>query len=574
MDDSVDMADMRERHDVDVSSSGGATPSPAMYLSNSSGSSQSLLPAAGAGYRATSPYSKHTPLHHSPLAAVPTGPSSATTLSSSSTGGSSSIREPSHQYAASVALDGRKYSAPSFGDMAPSSAAASSGMHRSRSSSVQLHVSPLIANTIGPSALNQHARGLPNGVHAGVNGLDASSSLPSGGAMSPATAEKGFASGLTLDANNFVRYTDQELQGALPGTPSPYHLSIDRATEPMRSPSLTKPFVRNPHIPQAATAGSVTEPLLCGGAARHSIDLGNPKRRGIVYAIAIVGGCLTFIILLVVLLASASSSLGGINSTGSNRGDVYSASKVRSTASANALARSDGKAGALAALSQNTLQRMSDLFGDYLPWLSNYNPQNLLGGGFTSSAILFGHLAPGVHTLHPILPILRNARAKHDQMMSRQSMTYAQACATYRKRYRRDPPPGFDKWWSFARARNHTMVDEYDSMMADITRFSELTGDQLRARTRTLASLPGVSLISIREGQAQIHSKSGKWAPALALQEMMNAFVSTLPDMEIAINEKQEGRVLPGRWKEVNMEEWGDEDFPLEVEALESKPAV
>ena len=248
------------------------------------------------------------------------------------------------------------------------------------------------------------------------------------------------------------------------------------------------------------------------------------------FAVAIIGGCIAFIVLLVFLLSQSSPS-------------------TNSTLKEHALSFSS--------TSSDSFLRFSSYLGSYLPFLDSSAGAF---AGMSSSAFLFGHLAPGIHTLHPIIPTLRQARHLNENLIKRQSTSFSQATQEYRARYKRDPPKGFEKWWSFAKARNHTMVDEYDGMMRDITAFVSLSPEALRQRTRTLAQLPGVSLITIKNGQAQIHSKSGKWAPALALQEMMNAFVSQLPDMEIAINEKQEGRVLPGRWRDIKTDEWADED--------------
>ena len=324
----------------------------------------------------------------------------------------------------------------------------SSGMQRSRSSSVQLHLPLLSSFTTGANA----------------RGVD--------------------------ETDNLLLRPTKELDIA----------------PPLPSPSMLKPFRPNPTL----------------------------RRRGIVYVLAVVGSCATFIVLLIILLSSGSS------------------------AAANASIRRH--AHALGYPSSASLSRFQSYLGSYLPFL---DPS--AGLSLTSSAILFGHVASGVHTLHPILPILRGARTRQANLIKSQSSNIQQAAAAYQARYKHDPPKGFDKWWSFAKARNHTMVDEYDSMMRDIHAFSTLSPEVLRQRTRTLAQLPGVSLITIKAGQAQIHSKSGKWAPALALQEMMNAFVSTLPDMEIAVNEKPEGRVLPGRWKEVNAEDWGEDEFSEEI---------
>lgn len=421
-------------------------------------------------------------------------------------------------------------------------------------------------------------------------------------ANSPATAEKGMfehRASVTTYSNHPLSAVDEvDLQGAIPGTPAPFHLHVSRSDQvepPMRSPSLTKPFVRNPHIPSHHSPNSASPSssssrfgknglvalFLGNSSPSSSLPISDRRRRGVVYAIALVGGCITFVVLLIVLLASISSSalLGP-----SPHGDPYAAAKAANSLRragsqdplGDSLLRSNPSELLSSALAdpKGSLYRIGGYLSNYLPFLDSYTANNMLMGGMTSSAILFGHLASGVHTLHPILPILRRARQANIDMMARQSTTYAQVCSAYRRKYKQNPPPGFDKWWSFAKARNHTMVDEYDSLMRDVAKFAILSPEQLQERTRTLAQLPGVSLISIKGGQAQIHSKSGKWAPALAMQEMMNAFVSTLPDMEIAINEKPEGRVLPGRWKDVNLDDWGDEDFPLEEESPASASSI
>lgn len=334
----------------------------------------------------------------------------------------------------------------------------SSGMQRSRSSSVQLHL-PLV-NSFNPGSGSASGAG---------RGLDETDSL----LLRP------------------VKEMD--------------------ISPPLPSPSMLKPFRPNPTL----------------------------RRRGIVYILAVVGSCATFIVLLIVILSSGSSS----------------AANASIRRHAQALAQGYPASAA-------SLSRFQSYLGSYLPFLEAYSTA---GMSLTSSAILFGHVASGVHTLHPIIPILRSARTRQDNLLKKQSTNIQAAAAAYKQRYKKEPPKGYDKWWSFAKARNHTMVDEYDSMMRDLHAFSTLSPEILRQRTRTLAQLPGVSLITIKGGQAQIHSKSGKWAPALALQEMMNAFVSTLPDMEIAVNEKPEGRVLPGRWKEVNAEDWGEDEFSEEI---------
>lgn len=407
----------------------------------------------------------------------------------------------------------------------------SSGMHRSRSSSIQLHLPPLISlngGSSGPNSASSRSTS-PSGHLA--NG-SSSSSLPAGAAnaISPPSTSNQDGAGGGLANHNINSGPGQQPTPSLALNDSnkpnfslhllPRLMEEDEHSQPLRSPSMLKPFRPNPQLVR--------------------------RRGGTVYIFAIVGGALTLFILFVVLISGGNPASAGSSTSPFARRPANAFSAFTSSSS-----------------HPRSISRLSSYLGSYLPFLDTYTSAAL---SFSTSTYLFGHATSGVHTLHPILPLLRAARTRADTLVSRQSSTLAQAVSQYRRRYNRDPPRGFDKWWSFAKARNHTLVDEYDAVMRDLKPFMELSPSVLKARTRTLAQLPGVSLITIKDGKAQIHSKSGKWAPALALQEMMNAFVSTLPDMEIAVNEKPEGRVLPGRWKEVKLDEWEDEDFPLEVD--------
>lgn len=163
--------------------------------------------------------------------------------------------------------------------------------------------------------------------------------------------------------------------------------------------------------------------------------------------------------------------------------------------------------------------------------------------------------------VHPILSLLHYARRQHVKMINRQSKTLSRATSTYRQKYKRSPPEGFEEWFAFAQSRNHTLTDEYDGLMSDLAPYRDLSPKELISRTATLGSMPGVSIVSIRKGKSEVHSRSGKWAPALAFQEMLAPFVRNLPDMDIAINERLEGRVLPESRHIVKLEEWLEGDF-------------
>lgn len=52
-------------------------------------------------------------------------------------------------------------------------------------------------------------------------------------------------------------------------------------------------------------------------------------------------------------------------------------------------------------------------------------------------------------TIHPVYQLMRDARRDWDAKLARQSKTLKQAVDEYVRRYRRAPPPGFDKWWNY-----------------------------------------------------------------------------------------------------------------------------
>ena len=180
--------------------------------------------------------------------------------------------------------------------------------------------------------------------------------------------------------------------------------------------------------------------------------------------------------------------------------------------------------------------------------------------------LMLGETDQGPAASHHIVPLIKSANDRWSTLLASQSTTFDKASRTYKSRYSLPPPPGFDKWFAFAtKGRNHTLVDEYDSMMADLSPFRALSPAELRRRTSELAKIPGISIISIRDGAAQVYSKGGKWAPALAFGAMIKDFVHDLPDMDVAINEKAEGRVLPRQQRTVIREEYGLEEDDVSV---------
>ena len=50
---------------------------------------------------------------------------------------------------------------------------------------------------------------------------------------------------------------------------------------------------------------------------------------------------------------------------------------------------------------------------------------------------------------HPIYQLIHESRAAWDAKVARQSKSLAEAVKEYRRRYKMEPPKGYDKWWAF-----------------------------------------------------------------------------------------------------------------------------
>lgn len=122
------------------------------------------------------------------------------------------------------------------------------------------------------------------------------------------------------------------------------------------------------------------------------------------------------------------------------------------------------------------------------------------------------YLTFGSSKKHPIELLAENARRKFDRMVESQSKSLEQATATYKKRYHREPPPGFDDWYHLAIESNATVIDEYDSVMAMFEPYWSLSARELRARVRELIDPDFIDgkLLGIRIKDHQISTLNDK----------------------------------------------------------------
>lgn len=138
---------------------------------------------------------------------------------------------------------------------------------------------------------------------------------------------------------------------------------------------------------------------------------------------------------------------------------------------------------------------------------------------------------------HPIVELMRKAEREFDGYLAKETFDLKNAAKRYRERRGRHPPPGFDKWWEYARDNNATIVEEFwDQIYHDIHPLWALDQqdmlDTVRGHNR---------LFKLRNGKVT-HESDHFWMPIW--QELINDVAENLPDMDLAMNTMDEPRLL------------------------------
>lgn len=133
---------------------------------------------------------------------------------------------------------------------------------------------------------------------------------------------------------------------------------------------------------------------------------------------------------------------------------------------------------------------------------------------------------------HPIFELMEKAEAEWDAKVARQSRTLADAVVEYRRRYRRPPPRGFDKWWAWAQRNRVVLVDEYDQILHDIEPFFALDPRDFAHRLDVMTQREESFTMTMDPTAAQRIAYSGPQAAlrrAHELGDIIERFVDKLP---------------------------------------------
>ncbi|GKT74775.1 glycosyltransferase family 90 protein [Colletotrichum tofieldiae] len=160
-----------------------------------------------------------------------------------------------------------------------------------------------------------------------------------------------------------------------------------------------------------------------------------------------------------------------------------------------------------------------------------------------------GLVKPTTEKQHPLNKIIYNARVESDRWL-RHAMTsdnVRTAVGVYQERhYGRDPPPNFDKWFSFAKERKTVITDHFEQMESDIFPFWGVKPEAIRKAYEKVSKEPHIAVVTIENKQVS-HSHEGDDENKKVLDElvtMIQGFVEHLSDMKVPINLSNQPRVL------------------------------
>ena len=150
---------------------------------------------------------------------------------------------------------------------------------------------------------------------------------------------------------------------------------------------------------------------------------------------------------------------------------------------------------------------------------------------------------------HPIELLVEEANAKF-QILERQSTSFREAVTEYKRRYNRDPPQGFDRWYDAAVNSNAIVIDNFDTVMASLEPFWGLSAQELRARVQDLQELRESKIVSMSIKNQNLSLSNTQDVSANkygAVIDWVQPYLQFLPDMEFLFSSLDEARVVVPR---------------------------
>ncbi|KAJ5085763.1 hypothetical protein N7532_010534 [Penicillium argentinense] len=151
----------------------------------------------------------------------------------------------------------------------------------------------------------------------------------------------------------------------------------------------------------------------------------------------------------------------------------------------------------------------------------------------------------GYSCAHPVTRLAYDAETNFNQTLDRQSQSLEDAVTEYQRRYGMPPPPNFDKWYEFAKARGTVLIDEFDTIYHALLPFWGLAPSTIRERVREDLGFDNHQMtITVQNGKAKhIGNFQGEFQRD-ATMKILDMCAQWLPDMHLPFNIHDEPRIV------------------------------
>ena len=151
--------------------------------------------------------------------------------------------------------------------------------------------------------------------------------------------------------------------------------------------------------------------------------------------------------------------------------------------------------------------------------------------------------APVNDPRHPIEMLIIKAQTDFQKLIGRQSKVLEDAEAEYRRRYGREPPPGFDKWFSYALSKQSVLIDDFDMIHKDLEPFWKISPEILHQSINHVSSFDHLALRKCGFTKGVYHGQGGGWIVD-DLGSLLSDVAKDLPDVEFAFDVVDEPREI------------------------------
>ncbi|ORY09989.1 hypothetical protein BCR34DRAFT_567608 [Clohesyomyces aquaticus] len=150
---------------------------------------------------------------------------------------------------------------------------------------------------------------------------------------------------------------------------------------------------------------------------------------------------------------------------------------------------------------------------------------------------------PETSPRHPIEDMILKAQVDFAHLLERQSRTWMDAESEYRRRYLREPPPGFDEWFYYAQSKDSVLIDDFNMIHDDLNPFWNVSPVNLLESIDHATSSEHLALRKCGIKNGTFYGRNEDWI-IRDLGGLLIEVQAHLPDVEFAFDIVDEPREI------------------------------